>query len=90
MNVRNPSEYTFINLILLKVDDKYPADNSYFLIGFLFGNSTNQNRTFIHTSNSCIVDIKIYMEAESGGICCPGAPRAQGPHDAILCILCMA
>jgi hypothetical protein len=37
MNVHNPSEYTFINLILLKVDDKYPADNSYFLIGFLFG-----------------------------------------------------
>jgi hypothetical protein len=59
MNVHNPSEYTFINLILLKVDDKYPADNSYFFIGFLFGNSTNQNRTFIYTSVSCIVDIKI-------------------------------
>jgi hypothetical protein len=57
MNVHNPSEYTFINFILLKVDDKYPAD--YFFIGFLFGNSTNQNRTFIHTSVSCIVDIKI-------------------------------
>jgi len=59
MNVHNPSEYIFINLMLLKVDDKYPADNSYFLIGFLFGNSTNQNRTFIHTSVNCIVDIKI-------------------------------
>ena len=59
MNVHNPSEYTFINFMLLKVDDKYPADNSYFLIGFLFGNSTIQIRTFIHTSVNCIVDIKI-------------------------------
>jgi hypothetical protein len=49
----------FINLMLLKVEDKYPADNSYFFIGFLFGNSTNQNRTFIHTSVNCIVDTKI-------------------------------
>jgi hypothetical protein len=31
--------------------NKYPTDNSFlFFIGFLFGNSTNQNRTFIHTS----------------------------------------
>jgi hypothetical protein len=29
MNVHNPPEYTFINIILLKVDDIYPADKSY-------------------------------------------------------------
>jgi hypothetical protein len=43
MNVHNPSEYTFINLILLKVDDKYPADWLGIGLGNLMFNATFNN-----------------------------------------------